>query len=450
MLSGTKESSTAEEPKASIKLILSSTVFGTVIEWYDFYIYGTAAALVFGKLFFPGTSAFMSTLLAMLTFAAGLLARPVGAVLFGHLGDRIGRRDIMVATMALMGVPTLLIGLLPTYATAGIWAPVGLVVLRILQGLALGGEWGGAVLMAVEHSSDRRKSIFGSLPQMGIPAGVVTAAGVFYLVTVISGDQLETWGWRVPFIVSAFLVIIALYIRLRVPETPDFKRARTERRIERMPFISVLKREPRSLFLTACAKAGEVTLFFLTTVFLISYATQNLDLNRNYVLALVVLGSLISLVNIPLGGWLGGRFGPRRIYLMSNVALAVVAFPMFYLLETRTTVGTLLAFIVPIGLVFPIILGSQANLLAQQFPTELRYTGMSVGVSITSGVAGGFAPTIATALVHWSGNAIGLGYYLTVMALLSAWSAYMMKSVKDGRAVEKDARTVKIDGGVVS
>jgi len=407
--------------------VVASTVFGSIVEWYDFYIYGTAAALVFGKLFFPTSDPFVATIAALLTFAVGLFARPFGAVLFGHFGDRIGRKSVMLFTMILMGVPTVLIGCLPTYATVGVWAPVMLVTLRIVQGLALGGEWGGAVLMAVEHAPGHRKSVFGSLPQMGVPAGVLLSAGVFALVTRMPEADFLEWGWRLPFLISSILIGFAIFVRMRIQESPEFELARKEERIERIPIVAVLKRNMPAVALAAGAKLGEVTLFFLTTVYLVSYCTGKLGLPRDFVLGLVVSGAALALVNMPIAGWLGDRFGARRIYVLGAVLLAIVSFPMFFLLETKAPVAMAVAFIVPIGFVFPLMFGPQPSLYSKQFPAELRYSGMSLGVSLASAAGGGLAPVIATTLVQSSGNSLQVGYYMAGMALVSAVSAYMMK-----------------------
>ena len=407
--------------------VLASTVFGSIIEWYDFYIYGTAAALVFGRLFFPATDPNVSTLAAFVTFAIGLFARPLGGIIFGHFGDRIGRKSMLLISLILMGIPTVLIGMLPTYQSIGYLAPLSLVFLRIVQGLALGGEFGGAVLMAVEHSSPTTRSIYGSLPQLGVPGGVLLSTGAFALVSRMNEAEFLNWGWRIPFLAGAILVIFGVFVRLRIAETPDFEAARKQGQIEAIPVVTLLRRRLATVLLLSGGKLGEVTLFFLTTVYLVSYTTGRLGLPRDFVLTTIVIAAGVCFVNIPVAGWLGDRFGKRLLYGTGAILLMIVAVPMFSLLETREPAYVMVAFIVPLGFVFPLMFGPQPSLYAAQFPAALRYTGISLGVALASAAGGGLAPVIATALVASWGNSVPIGYYMAGMAAVSAVSVFLMK-----------------------
>lgn len=410
--------------------VLISTAVGSIIEWYDFYIYGTAAALVFGRLFFPASDPAVGTLASLLTFAVGLLARPVGSIIFGHFGDRLGRKSMLMLSLLLMGVPTVLIGLLPTYSSIGVWAPVCLVILRIIQGFALGGEWGGAVLMAVEHAPTGKRGLFGSLPQLGVPGGVLLALGAFALVSQLPEEDFLTYGWRLPFLASALLVIFGIVMRWRIDESPEFEQSRSSGKIVRLPVTVLVRDHWRQVLLAAGGKVGEVTLFFLVTVYLVSYASTSLSMPRSTVLNMVLAGAALAFALIPIAGAISDRFGARRIYILGCSALAAVAIPMFALIETGNPSLVAIALVVPLGCIFPFIFGPQPALYASQFPAELRYSGISLGVSLASAVAGGFAPVIATGIVASFGNARMVGVYLAGVAVVSALSAIGMAKAK--------------------
>lgn len=422
----------AGSPSASSRRwVLMSAAIGSAIEWYDFYIFGTAAALVFGKLFFPSSDPFVATISSLLTITVGLFARPVGSILFGHFGDRLGRKSMLLLTLFLMGIPTALVGLLPTYSQIGIWAPLLLVVLRIIQGLAIGGEWGGAVLMSVEHATKGKRSIFGSLPQMGTPAGMLLSVGAFSLASQLPESDFLSWGWRVPFLVSIVLVVFGFAIRWKISESPEFEVARNAGRIHRVPSAALVKHKLGSVMLAAGGKVGEVTLFYLVTIYLLSYATSVFGMSRASVLNLVVIGAATALVMMPVWGHVGDKIGAKKIYLIGALLLALVAVPMFVLVETRSISLMAAAVILSFGIIYPMMYGPQPSLYAAQFPPELRYSGVSLGVSLASAVAGGLAPIIAASLVAAFGNTLAVGGYLAVTALISAVSVALMKKATD-------------------
>jgi MFS family permease len=377
-------------------------------------------------LFFPATDPFVATISSLLTVTVGLFARPVGSILFGHFGDRIGRKSMLLLTLFLMGIPTALIGMLPTYQSVGVWAPIMLVALRIIQGLAIGGEWGGAVLLAVEHASHERKSVFGSLPQLGTPAGVLLSVGAFALATQMPEGEFVAWGWRIPFLASIALVALGLAVRWKISESPEFIAAKRENKIHRVPIVELFRQRAKSVILTAGGKVGEVTMFYLITVYLLSYGTSVLGLPRAEILNIVVAGALVSVIMMPVWGYVGDRVGPKSIYLTGAILLAISAVPMFLLFETRSIWWMACAVVVPFGIIYPMMYGPQPSLYSAQFPPELRYSGVSLGVSLAGAVAGGLAPIVATSLVAASGTAVPVGVYLAAAALISTISVSLM------------------------
>jgi MHS family shikimate/dehydroshikimate transporter-like MFS transporter len=420
------ESGGAMPKAASTRWVLASAMIGSIIEWYDFYIFGTAAALVFGKAYFPSTNSTLSTLAALSTLAVGLFARPIGAAVFGHFGDRIGRKKMLMLSLFMMGIPTALIGLLPTYASIGIAAPILLVALRIVQGLAIGGEWGGAVLLAVEHASGPRRALYGSFPQMGIPGGVILSIGAFALASLLPEADFQSWGWRLPFLFSVLLVVFGYFARRKIGESPDFEEAKSKGRVHRSPSLALFRLAPKSLLLTIGIKAGEVTLFYSITVFLLSYLTK-LGMSRGSVLNTVLIGAGVALVMMPISGMLGDRIGARRLYQIGAALLALGAIPLFMMLQTANPTLVTIGIIGSIGLIFPLMLGPQAEMCAGQFPPELRYSGMSIGIGLASAIAGGLAPIVATSLVAAWGSAVPMGFYLCLMALISLVSCSLMR-----------------------
>jgi MHS family shikimate/dehydroshikimate transporter-like MFS transporter len=404
--------------RASIRRIALASFAGTTIEWYDFFLYGTAAALVFNKVFFPTFAPLTGTLAAYGTYAVGFIARPLGGVVIGHYGDRIGRKSMLVLTLVLMGAATFLIGLLPTYDQVGPWAAVALVALRIIQGFGVGGEWGGAVLMAVEHAPAGSRGFYGSWPQIGVPAGLLLSTGVFSLFAGLPQDQFLSWGWRVPFLLSIILVGIGLYIRLSILETPAFEKLKETRREARQPTLEVLRHYPKQVLLAMGARVAENGSFYIYSVFSLTYATQYAGVDRNVVLHAILIASACDAVAIPLYGALSDRIGRRPVYLFGAIMTAVFAFPFFWLIGTGqprlVTLAMLGAFLLSHGAMY----APQAAFLSEMFGTRVRYSGASLGSQLASVLAGGLAPLIATALMaNYGRNAVAL--YLVGMAAVT-------------------------------
>jgi metabolite-proton symporter len=402
----------------SVRLVAVASFIGTTIEWYDFFLYGTAAALVFNRLFFPTFDPLMGTLASFGTYAVGFFARPVGGIVIGHYGDRIGRKSMLVLTLVVMGVATFLIGLLPTYEQIGPWAAVGLVLLRIAQGFGVGGEWGGAVLMAVEHAPPGRRGYYGSWPQIGVPAGLVLSTAVFAVFSRMPEAQFLSWGWRVPFLLSALLVIVGLMIRVRILETPAFSKVKEESREARQPILEVLKAYPRQVLLAMGARFGENGAFYIYSVFALTYATQHVKMPQQVILNGMLIGAGLELFAIPFFGAMSDRFGRRPVYLFGAVATAVWAYPLFRLLDTSSPPLVWLAMIVAFVCSHAAMYGPQAAFFSELFGTRVRYSGASLGAQLAAVLAGGTSPFIATLLLSKYGtNALVL--YLIAMALVT-------------------------------
>jgi len=403
---------------ASIRRIALASFAGTTIEWYDFFLYGTAAALVFNKVFFPTFDPLTGTLAAYGTYAVGFIARPLGGAVIGHYGDRIGRKSMLVLTLVLMGAATFLIGLLPTYDQIGLWAAVALVALRLIQGFGVGGEWGGAVLMAVEHAPEGSRGFYGSWPQIGVPAGLLLSTGVFSLFARLPQDQFLSWGWRVPFLLSIVLVGIGLYIRLSILETPAFEKLKESRREARQPTLEVLRHYPKQVLLAMGARVAENGSFYIYSVFSLTYATQYAGVDRNVVLNSILIASACDAVAIPLYGALSDRVGRRPVYLFGAIMTAVFAFPFFWLIGTGQPRMVLLAMLGAFLLSHGAMYAPQAAFLSEMFGTRVRYSGASLGSQLASVLAGGLAPLIATALMaNYGRNAVA--FYLIAMAAVT-------------------------------
>ena len=400
---------------------------GSAIEAFDFLAYGTAAALVFNKLFFPSLDSASGTLAAFAAFASGLFARPIGGIIFGHFGDRLGRKSILIVSLLLMGLCTVLIGLLPTYDSIGIWAAILLVVLRIGQGVSFGGEMGGAVLMAVEHAPAGSKCFYGSLPQAGAPIGILMSSGAFAIANLLPPESFMSWGWRIPFLASGALIAIGVFIRMKVDETPDFAAVTSQRKIASIPAREVFASHLRPLLLAIGGKLAEVTLVYTIIVFSISYAMSHLGFTRGDALKAIIIGSLCQVVTIPFFGWLGDRVGARRLYIFGTLLLAVMAVPLFTAMGSGSLTTYTLAAVVALALNYAIIFGPQSSLYAAKFPPELRYSGISIGIQFAAALGGGLAPLIAATLVARYGGIEYVGGYLSALGLIGAISAWLMK-----------------------
>jgi MFS transporter, MHS family, shikimate and dehydroshikimate transport protein len=401
----------------SIRRVAVASLIGTTIEWYDFFLYGTTAALVFNRLFFPTFDPFVGTLAAFGTYSVGFVARPIGAVIIGHYGDRVGRKSMLVLTLVIMGVATFAIGLLPTYAQIGSWSAVALVTLRVAQGFGIGGEWGGAVLLAVEHAPTGARGFYGSWPQVGVPAGLLLSTGIFALSARLPEDQFLSWGWRVPFLLSILLVGVGLVIRLRILETPAFTRMKEERSEARRPVLELLRTHRKEVLLAIGARLAENGAFYIYTVFVLVYGTQRVGLDRQTVLNGVLIAAACALVSIPVCGALSDRLGRRPVYLFGACVTALFAYPLFWLIDTGSTPLVWLALVVALVFAHSPMYGPQAAFFSELFGTRVRYSGASLGSQLSSVIAGGLSPFIATALLPYGRGA--LASYIIAMALIT-------------------------------
>jgi len=412
--------------QATINRVVLASFLGTMIEWYDFFLYGTAAALVFNKLFFPTVDARAGTMAAFATYAVGFFARPIGGVVFGHFGDRLGRKSMLVTTLVMMGAATFLIGLLPTYSTIGIAAPILLVCLRFVQGFGVGGEWGGAVLMAVEHSRPGRRGLNASWVQAGVAAGMLLANGVFSFISQnLSEAEFLAWGWRVPFLLGIVLLGVGLFIRVKVMETPLFVAVQTSKKPTTLPILEVIRDYPKNVLLAMGARFAENASFYIITVFVLTYATEKLGLSKPTILNAVLFGTAVQFIAIPLFGWLSDIVGRRMVYMTGTVLMAVFAWPFFLLVDTKSPV--LITVAVTVGLVIHALMyAPQAAFFAELFGTRVRYSGASLGYQLASPFAGGLAPLIASALLQWSHNeAWPVAAYIAGMCVITWVSVYL-------------------------
>ncbi len=399
---------------------------GTTIEWYDFFLYGVAAALVFPQKFFPGSDPYVGTLLAFSTYFVGFVARPFGAAVFGHYGDRIGRKTALIATLVLMGGATVAIGLVPDYSRIGIWGAVLLTFFRVLQGIGVGGEWGGAVLMAGEWTDPKRRGFTTSFAQFGAPAGMVLANGALAVMSYTTSEaDFLAWGWRVPFLLSVVLVFVGLFIRVGVLETPVFERLQSKGRVERMPVVAVLRTHWKEVILTALLRTGQQTPFYIFTTYVLTYATQQLGYDRSLILGFVMIQAVISMCAIPWFGHLSDRIGRQRITAIGCVVMMVFPFIYFGLLDTRVTWLVFLA--IALGLPSQDLqYGPQAAFIAERFPGTLRYSGASLGYQLASITAGGPAPIVALYLYRTYETSMAVAAYVALTALISLVCVWLL------------------------
>ena len=403
--------------KRQVRLAAVASVVGTSIEWYDFFLYGTAAAIVFPAVFFPKSSAYAGTLESFATYAVGFAARPVGAAIFGHWGDRLGRKATLIITLLMMGLASALVGVLPGTATIGVAAPILLVVLRLLQGIAVGGEWSGSVLLSMEWGKQRRRGLMASWPQMGVPIGLLLGTGAMTAIALSFPDAFKAWAWRIPFLASLLLVAIGLWVRLKVLETPMFARLVEERTVAKVPVAEVIRRYPKQIVLSALLRMSEQAPFYIYTAFALAYIKDHLHKTEGLGLAAVTVGGALELLLIPAFGNLSDRLGRRRVYATGAILMAVVAFPAFLLLNTGAA-GLIILAVALIAIPHAIQYGPQSSYIAENFPTGLAYAGSGLGYQAASLIAGGPAPLLATwMLVNFGWQAISV--YIIACAILT-------------------------------
>ncbi|MFI9625851.1 MFS transporter [Streptomyces sp. NPDC052042] len=406
--------------------VASASFIGTTVEYYDFFIYGTAAALVFPALFFPDSSPLVGTLLSFATFGVGFLARPVGGVVFGHFGDRVGRKKMLVISLVTMGLATVLMGLMPTYAQIGVAAPILLTLLRLVQGFAVGGEWGGATLMAVEHAPQGKRGFYGAFPQMGAPAGVGLATIAFFLATKLSPQHFESWGWRLPFLFSALLVVVGLVIRLTIAESPEFEAVRDRAEQIKLPVVEAWRRHPREILLVAGTYLSQGVFAYICMSYLVSYATKEVGIAQPSVLMGVFIAAVIAVVLYAVFGALADRWGRKTVYLLGAVLMLVTIAPAFALINTGSPVAFGIALVMVFGIAMAPAGGVTGSLFSMVFTPEVRYSGASVGYTISQICGAAFAPTIATVLYAANGTSGPVVTYLLIVAAISVVSVLLL------------------------
>jgi len=414
---------------AEIRKVAFASAIGTTIEWYDFFLYNTFAALVFNKLFFPSFDPLVGTMLAFTTALVGFIARPLSGIVFGHFGDRLGRKKMLILTLLIMGIGTFLIGLLPTYDVIGVWAPILLLVLRICQGVGVGGEWGGAVLMAVEHSPTGRRGYYGSWPQIGVPAGLALATGMVALLTQLPGDMFLQGWWRVAFLISLLLVAIGIYIRLKIMETPAFQRVQATQTVAQVPFLDLMRQHCKQVLLGMGCRYIEGVTFNMYGVFVIAYIVTTLKMPRTTALLAVTAASVVMIFFIPVFGRLSDRLGRKRVFGVAAALTGLLAFPAFWVMSTANGNGLIvaLAIIIPFGIVYAAVYGPIAALFSELFETRVRYSGISFVYQFSGIFASGLTPIIATALLKEGGGQPWLiAAYMLVVGLISTACAYAL------------------------
>lgn len=434
---GTLDEVQAPTPKA-VKRVAFASLVGTFIEFYDYFIYGAAAALVFPKLFFSNLSPTVATVVSFATLGVAFITRPLGAVLFGHFGDTIGRKVMLLASLLIMGLSTVAIGLLPTYEAIGITAPILLVVLRLVQGLAVGGEWGGATTMIIEYAPPEKRGFYGTFVQLGNAFGVLFSTGAFALASMLPEDAFFSWGWRVPFVASLLLLSIGIFIRLRIEEPPAFVKMKAERKEKSLPLKEVLQRFPRQVLLAAGLRMSETVMGYMAITYILQYTTKELGMPRDKMLLGVMLSAAVGIVSFPLWGMLSDRVGRKAVFVLGSLVACAFAFPLFWLLDSKNVVAIYIAFCMCYSGLVGAMYGIEPAYLSEMFPTDIRYTGVSLGSQLT-GVVGGMTPAIATVLLAWAdGRTWPISVFIIICSLITLWCTLQVGETKHRDLNQKD------------
>src|SRR5690625_3308624 len=403
-----------------LRRVLVASVVGSSVEWFDYFLYGTVAALVFNQLFFVTDDPAFGTLYAFATFALAFFIRPFGGIIFSHIGDKIGRKKTLVLTLSFMGIATFLMGVLPTYGQIGMWAPVLLILLRLVQGLGLGGEWGGALLLAVEYAPKEKRGLFGSVPQMGVTIGMLMGTIALSIMTLLPEAQFLSLGWRVPFLLSALLVIFGLWIRKGIDETPSFQKTKQEGEIPKLPIVDTFKYHWREVLIATGAKVVETAPFYIFGTFIVSYGTQNLNYSQTATLTAVTIATIITTILMPIMGSLSDKVGRKKLYVGGTILMILYAFPYFWLIHQDSTGYLIVATVIGLGIIWAPITAVLGTMFSEIFSANVRYTGISLGYQIGAAVAGGTAPLIATALlIRFNDSYIPVAIYIIITSIIS-------------------------------
>lgn len=411
-----------------MRRILIASLVGSSIEWFDYFLYGTVAALVFNQLFFVNEDPTIGLLLSYASFALAFFIRPFGGVIFSHIGDRIGRKKTLVLTLSLMGVATFGMGLLPTYQAVGIWAPILLITLRLVQGLGIGGEWGGALLLAVEYAPAEKRGLFGAIPQMGVTIGMLLGTVALSIMTLLPENAFMTWGWRIPFIFSALLVFFGLWIRKGIDETPSFKKVKESGEVPKLPIVETLKNYWREVLIAVGAKVVETAPFYIFSTFVVSYATANLGFSRTATLTAVIIATIITTILIPIMGNLSDKIGRKKLFIGGTIGMALFAFPYFWLLQQKSVLLLIVATVIGLGVIWAPITAVLGTMFSEIFDAKIRYTGITLGYQIGAALAGGTAPLVATALLDRFNNSyVPVALYIIFASVLSLAAIWAVK-----------------------
>lgn len=422
------------------KRVLVASLVGSSIEWFDYFLYGTVAGLVFNKIFFPAEDPTVGLLLSYASFALAFFIRPLGGIIFSHIGDKIGRKRTLVLTLSLMGGATAAMGLLPTYETIGIMAPILLIALRLIQGIGLGGEWGGALLLAYEYAPENKKGLFGSIPQMGVTIGLLLGTLVMSLMTLMPDDAFMVWGWRIPFILSAILVIFGLWIRKGIDETPEFKKVQEKGEVAKVPLFETMRTHWREVLIAIGGKVVETAPFYIFGTFIVSYATNNLGFDSTSPLNAVTIATIITTLLIPIMGRLSDNVGRRPLYIWGTLLMIAFAFPYFWILNLKTNASLIIATVIGLGIIWAPITAVLGTMFSEIFKSNVRYTGVSLGYQIGAAVAGGTAPLIATALLGAFNNSyVPVAIYIIFTSLISLISVMFVREKKEIKSEKEDA-----------